>query len=91
MKDFLFELLFRLPLRFMYISPSHVVASARRLSVHIVNIFSFSIFFISLYSYISVKEGCISVHGSVAATTRWRRAFNLELMNESSHDWTAMS
>lgn len=25
----------------------------------------------------------------VAATTRWRRAFNLELMNESSRDWTA--
>lgn len=46
-------------------------------------------FFRTLYLYIS--EGMYFGPMEVAATTRWRRAFNLELMNESSRDWTAMS
>lgn len=46
-------------------------------------------FFQTLYLYIS--EGMYFGPMEVAATTRWRRAFNLELMNESSRDWTAMS
>jgi len=49
----------------------------------------FRFFFRTLYLYIS--EGMYFGPMEVAATTRWRRAFNLELMNESSRDWTAMS
>lgn len=67
-----------------------VVASERRLSAHIVSIFSFG-FFLRKCIYIYQWGGDVFRSMEVAATTQWRRAFNLELMNESSHDWTAMS
>lgn len=85
-KIFSVELLFRLLFRFLY--TSH--AFERRLSAHIVGIFSL-VFFFHKCIYIYQRWGDVFRSMEVAATTWWRRAFNLELMNESSHDWTAMS
>lgn len=63
----------------------HDVASQGRLSTYVVSVF-FRFSFERVFIY---QWGDVFWSMEVSATTRWQRAFNLELMNECSHDWTA--